>query len=498
VKSVQNWGHPRSVKDVQIVIGFANLDGLFIKDFSKVCKPITETLNGNPRDFHWRREQEEAFEEVKKRFTTAPILSHYYPSRKTVVEKDASDFALGCVLSQSQGRRLHPVAFHSRKLNSAKRNYEIHDKELLAIMEAFTEWKRYLWGEEEPVTVYTDHQNLQSFLTKKVWNQPQIRWAQELTNYNLNIVYRPGNRGGKPNASNRRPEYCPEEGARYSELSILKAEHFQISVIHQRRRAETARVPEKREHTRLRIMKLSDKAIIATKGSRFAACHDIYTLTDRMVPAKGLTIVETGIAIGLTEGTYGRLAARTGMASKMGIAVGGGVIDADYTGEVKVILRNHGEVDWVFKAGDRIAHLIIEKVANTDAMEVDDLGITERRITERRKMGFGSGDLNPKRFIAAKEEEVQICFLHSDTSEKEFFSAADIGYHPRLRHEREMLSSAHVNAALTRTMNDSFQGKIRVAGKEDERWPDRGRELVMLRQGGKNMPNEWRQKNGLQ
>jgi len=91
------------------------------------------------------------------------------------VETDASDFTLECVLSQYQGRRLHPVAFHSRKLNSAERNYVMHDKELLAIMEVFKEWKRYLWGEEEPVPVYTDHQNLQAILTKKVWNQRQIR-----------------------------------------------------------------------------------------------------------------------------------------------------------------------------------------------------------------------------------------------------------------------------------------------------------------------------------
>jgi len=80
-------------------------------------------LKSNPKDFHWGREQEEAFEELKKRFTTAPILSHFYPGRKRVVEPDASDFALGCVLSQYQGRRPHPVAFHSRKLNSAERNY---------------------------------------------------------------------------------------------------------------------------------------------------------------------------------------------------------------------------------------------------------------------------------------------------------------------------------------------------------------------------------------
>jgi len=104
-------------------------------------------------------------------------------------------------------------------------------------------------------------------------------------------------------------------------------------------------------------MKLSDKAIIPTKGSRFAAGQDIYALTDGLVPAKGQTMVETRIAIGVPEGTYGRLAARSGIASKIGIAVGRGVIDADYTGEVKVILRNHGKGDCVFKAGDRIAHV---------------------------------------------------------------------------------------------------------------------------------------------
>ena len=94
-----------------------------------------------------------------------------------MVETDASDFALGCILSQYQGRRLHPVVFHSRKLNPAERNYEIHHKELLAIMEAFEEWKHYLVGEgkNDPITVYTDHGNLQTFLTKKEWNLRQIR-----------------------------------------------------------------------------------------------------------------------------------------------------------------------------------------------------------------------------------------------------------------------------------------------------------------------------------
>ena len=91
-----------------------------------------------------------------------------------------------------------------------------------------------------------------------------------------------------------------------------------------------------------------------------AAGHDIYALKNGLIPAQRPMLVETRIAIGLPQGTYGRLAARSGMASKHGIAVGGGVIDADYTGEVRVILRNHGTSDYEFKAGDRIAQLIVK------------------------------------------------------------------------------------------------------------------------------------------
>jgi len=102
-----------------------------------------------------------------------------------------------------------------------------------------------------------------------------------------------------------RPEYRPDEGAHHTEQSILKTEHIEISVIHEKQSAENTLTREKRDSTSLRIMKLSDKGIIPTKGSPFAAGHDIYALTDGLVPAKGKVRVETGIALGLVEGTYG-------------------------------------------------------------------------------------------------------------------------------------------------------------------------------------------------
>jgi len=83
---------------------------------------------------------------LKRRFTTAPILRHFDPALPTVMETDASDFAIGAVLSQQVEGRLHPVAFHSRKMDKAKINYEIHDKEMLTVVSTFKEWRRYLEG----------------------------------------------------------------------------------------------------------------------------------------------------------------------------------------------------------------------------------------------------------------------------------------------------------------------------------------------------------------
>ena len=137
----------------------------------KICKPITKTLKGDPRKFSWGPEQNKAFEEPKTPFITAPILCHFFPDRETIVETEARDFALGYVLSQLKDKRLHPVAIHSQKLSDTERNYEIHDKELLRILEAFKEWPHYLVGTKDPITVYSDHQNLQNILTTKVWNK---------------------------------------------------------------------------------------------------------------------------------------------------------------------------------------------------------------------------------------------------------------------------------------------------------------------------------------
>jgi len=130
-----------------------------------------------------------------------------------IIETDASDFAIGAILSQRDEERcLHPVAFHSRKFQPAEINYEIHDKELLAVVDAFKHWQRYCEGATHQVQVYSDHQNLEYFTTTEVLNRRQARWAQELAGINFRIYYRPGTQNGKPDALSSRSEYSPEKG----------------------------------------------------------------------------------------------------------------------------------------------------------------------------------------------------------------------------------------------------------------------------------------------
>ena len=211
VKTLLEWNPPTNVTAVQSFLGFANFYHRFIEGFSKVCKPLTDLTKKGLR-WQWTEDAQKAFDELKRRFTSAPILRHFDPSLPTVMETDASDFAIGAVLSQQVDNRLHPIAFHSRKMDKAEINYEIHDKEMLAIVSGFKEWRRYLEGARYQITVFTDHKNLEYFTTTKVLKRGQTRWAQELAGYDFKIVYRPGSQNGKPDALSRRPEYRPLKG----------------------------------------------------------------------------------------------------------------------------------------------------------------------------------------------------------------------------------------------------------------------------------------------
>jgi hypothetical protein len=234
VQTVLVWEPPKSLKETQAFLGFANLYRRFIKDFSKICRPLTESTKGDAKKWEWTVAMELAFDELKRRFTTAPILRQFDLKKVCIVETNASDFALGAVLSQKgDDGRLYLVAFHSRKFTPAEINYEIYDKELLAIVDCFKVWRRYLEGATHTIQVYSDHQNLEYFITTNVLNRHQARWAQELAGVDFKIFYRPGKQNGKPDALSRCSEFCPERGGGEDQpiMTILHKEHFAHSII---------------------------------------------------------------------------------------------------------------------------------------------------------------------------------------------------------------------------------------------------------------------------
>ena len=112
-----------------------------------------------------------AFNLLKTAFTSYPVLHHFDPRKPCILSTDASDFALSAVLSQpDEDGDNHPVAYYSRKLAPSKINYEVHNKELLAIVEAFCDMRHWLQGSPFPISVISDHKNLEYFMSSQILN----------------------------------------------------------------------------------------------------------------------------------------------------------------------------------------------------------------------------------------------------------------------------------------------------------------------------------------
>ena len=171
----------------------------------KNIEPFTRLTKKN-EPWKWQEEQRTLFKELKELFTAEPILKIYTPSLPTVVETDASDFALGACLVQKHPDGWHPVAYYSRKMTPPELNYDIYNKELLGIVAALKEWRAFLQGTTEPFVVKTDHKNLTGFLTTKELNRRQVRWAETLAEYHFEIEHTKGSDNARADALSRKSE----------------------------------------------------------------------------------------------------------------------------------------------------------------------------------------------------------------------------------------------------------------------------------------------------
>ena len=167
VKGITDWPTPKTVKQVQVFLGFCNFYRQFIKNFSDITHTLFD-LTRKEVPFIWVSPQETSFRTLIQAFVTAPVLALPDHSRPFRVITYASDFATGAILEQPDAlNRWRPVAYHSKSLQPVERNYEIHDKELLAIIHALEIFCHYLEGQEDTVEVWSDHGNLVYFFTKQ-------------------------------------------------------------------------------------------------------------------------------------------------------------------------------------------------------------------------------------------------------------------------------------------------------------------------------------------
>src|SRR5258705_7661882 len=166
--AIADWPTPTKVKDVQSFLGFGNFYRRFIQDFAHITKPLT-TLMCKDHEWNWTPQCEAAFQELKQRFTTLPVLQIPDFDAPFRLEADASDFDYGAILSQ-QGpdTHWHPVAFMSKQMTPAERNYNIYDKELLAIVWALDAWHHYLEGSSHPIDIWSDHKNTSLALSNSI------------------------------------------------------------------------------------------------------------------------------------------------------------------------------------------------------------------------------------------------------------------------------------------------------------------------------------------
>lgn len=233
VDAILNWEPPKSIKGIQRFLGFANYYRDHIKGFSALTKPLNHVLKKDTQKelgvttanqiLVLPKDALQAFESLKQAFASSAVLAHYDPSLTTVLETDASNFAIGAIFSQRHGDQWKLVSCYSRSFSPAEMNYDVHDKEMLCIVESCRHWRHYFLGLDSFI-IKTDHKNLEAFMKTKELFGRQIRWAQFLAQFNFKIQFQQGLQNGRCDALSRKEELSSQAFAAFGNVQENRAE----------------------------------------------------------------------------------------------------------------------------------------------------------------------------------------------------------------------------------------------------------------------------------
>ncbi|GJV11605.1 putative reverse transcriptase domain-containing protein [Tanacetum coccineum] len=202
IESIKDWASPKTPTEIRQFLGLAGYYRRFIEGFSKIAKPMTK-LTQKKVAFEWGDKQEAAFQTLKTKLCSAPILALPQGAENFIVYCDASHKGLGAVLMQNE----KVIAYASRQLKIHEKNYTTHDLELGAVVFALKIWRHYLYGTK--CTVFTDHKSLQHILDQKELNMRQRHWLELLSDYDCEIRYHPGKANVVADALSRKERSKP-------------------------------------------------------------------------------------------------------------------------------------------------------------------------------------------------------------------------------------------------------------------------------------------------
>ena len=190
-QAVRDWNPPKTVKQLQAFLSFINFYQNFIRGAAEKSLLLTE-LTKKDQKWKWENKHQQAFDELKEGLFKAPLLGYFDPTKRLIIKTNASDHTTAAMISQEIEEELQPLGFMSKKMTSAKQNYTITEKEMVAIIQAVKEWRKYPKRSKTRAKIITDHKNLTYFQEAKITNRQQARWALEIQDVPYHITYRKG------------------------------------------------------------------------------------------------------------------------------------------------------------------------------------------------------------------------------------------------------------------------------------------------------------------
>ena len=207
VKEVLDWLNPKGVQDVQKFLRLANYYQQFIKNFAVIARPSHDLVRKDQK-WDWTKRQKKAFKELKERFTKELVLAAPDLDKKIRIKVDVSDYATGGVLSmECEDGKWRPIEYLSKSLNETERNYEIHDKKMLAVIRGLENQRHLLEDAKFKFQIWTNHKNLEYFIKTQKLNRKQAYWALYLLRFDFILKHVLKTKMGKADGLSRRPDW---------------------------------------------------------------------------------------------------------------------------------------------------------------------------------------------------------------------------------------------------------------------------------------------------